>query len=672
MASDNTLANSQRDAIALDQEDIGIDRPGLHTEGASQRPHNETFQDVLARNMARRSFLLGAAASVPVLMTASTGLLPTEAKAAVVDGLSFTPIKPSKADRIIVPENYKSDVLIRWGDPLFADAPDFRPYHQSPAAQRQQFGYNCDFVGYFPLQGENRALLAVNHEYTSASDMIPNYVAGEKKAHVDIEIAAHGGSVVEIVRQAGSWSYVKNSSYNRRITGDTPMTITGPAAGHNLMKTSEDPTGRTALGMLNNCSGGKTPWGTWLTCEENFNQYFANNDQVTNAKIKAAHERYGMTTAATGRQWEKFYDRFDLVKEPKEPFRFGWVVEIDPYDKNFVPKKRTALGRVKHEAATCVLASDSRVVVYTGDDERFDYVYKFVSKGRYNPGNRKDNFDLLDHGTLYVAKFNDDGTGTWLPLTIDNPKLAAEFKDQGEILIKTRLAADVLGATAMDRPEDLQPNPINGKVYLTMTNNSARTTVVEDAGSAQANPRVPNFNGHIIELTEQRNNHAATKFTWNIFLLCGDPSIDLKTKKSELTPGLASNATFFAGYADADKLGKISCPDNITFDNRGNLWISTDGQPGSTDIGNVNDAVHAVPTTGPDRGYLRQFLSGPRGCEVCGPEFSTNGRTFFAAIQHPGEGGGVPNTVSKWPDGTGFARPSVVTVQHEDNRPVGA
>jgi secreted PhoX family phosphatase len=675
MTADNFQDGAERAPEIVDDEAAGIDRPGLHAAGGA-RPQNESFGDVLARNLARRSFLLGAAATVPVLMTASTiPSLVGEAEAAPgslgSERLKFTPIQPSQADRVIVPEGYDHSVVVRWGDPLFENAPDFRPASQTAETQSQQFGYNCDFVGFFPLNDNRSALLCVNHEYTSGADMFRGYVAGARKRETDVELAAHGGSVVEIRQADGVWSVVKSDRYNRRITAETPMRITGPAAGHRLMKTSEDPSGTRVNGMLNNCSGGKTPWGTWLTCEENFNQYFANNDLLEDEEVKAVHARYGVTPAATQRLWETFYDRFDVTKEPNEAFRFGWVVEIDPYDPTFVPRKRTALGRTKHEAAACVLTTDGRVVVYMGDDQQFDYVYKFVSKGRYNPGRRKDNFDLLDNGTLYVAKLEDDNTGRWIELSMKNKRLAKLFSSDGEILVKTRLAADAVGATAMDRPEDCQPNPVNGKVYLTMTNNTARTAVREDAGENQANPRVPNFGGHIIELTEERDDYAAETFKWEIFLLCGNPEIDLKTKKKQLEPGLAASATFFAGYADASKLGKVSAPDNISFDSRGNLWIATDGQPGNADIGNPNDALHVVPTEGPDRGYLRQFLSGPKGCEVCGAEFTPDEKTFFAAIQHPGEGGGFPNTVSRWPDKKPYARPAVISVRQVDGRKIG-
>jgi len=685
MKSTNTPDTSSH-VDSVDQEEAAIDRPGLHPETPNGRAHNETFQSVLGRNLARRSFLAGLTATVPALMAGSlmTSTRVEAGWATALDqkpgksgsNLSFQAIQASTVDDVIVPQDYEYSVVMRWGDPINLFSPAFDPTAQTAAKQRQQFGYNCDFLGFFPLLGaQTQALLCVNHEYTSGEDMFASYTPGASKEVADIEIAAHGGSVIAIelktVKGKSEWKPVLHSPFNRRITGETPMIVTGPAAGHPLLRTSADRTGRKVLGMFNNCAGGKTPWGTWLTCEENFNQYFANNSQVTDATIRAAHSRYGVSNGATGRRWENFYSRFNTVAEPNEPFRFGWVVEIDPQNPSFVPRKRTALGRMKHEGATIAIAKSGKVVAYTGDDQQFDYVYKFVSDGLYNERNRLANFDLLDKGTLYVAKLNDDGTGVWIPLTIENPVLQGKFADQGEILIKTRLAADAVGATAMDRPEDVEANPVTGKVYMAMTNNSSRTSIVADTGSALANPRVPNRNGHIIELIEDQGDHAATVFTWNVFLLCGDPSINLLTQTSQLTPGLPSSATYFGGYSDATKLGKIASPDNVAFDKAGNLWIATDGQPSSADIGRPNDAIHAVVTEGPERGYLRQFLSSPSGSEVCGPEFSDDGKTLFCAIQHPGEGGRVPNSISNWPDRKAYARPSVVAIRHKNGRPIG-
>ncbi len=683
MQRHDSQTKSRRELLRIDDGDREIARPGLIASEPGRAPQNEKFGSVMARYLERRTFLKGAAALVPAIAASRALLATSEAKANLGSTLTFEPLSPSTADQVIVPEDYDANVLICWGDPLFRNAPEFDPYNQTATAQRLQFGYNCDFIGYFPLGDKHdddddhhdhdkhdekkRALLCVNHEYTTGGDMIPGYVAGSSKQIADIELAAHGGSVVEIVLKKEGWKYKTNSRYNRRITGETPIAITGPAAGHRLMRTSADTRGRTVLGMLNNCSGGKTPWGTSLTCEENFNQYFANNSLVADADIKAAHTRYGLTSEASSRLWEKFYDRFDLAKEPNEPFRFGWVVEIDPYNPDFQPRKHTALGRLKHEAATVVVSKSGHAVVYTGDDQQFDYVYKFVSRGRVNERRDEANHDILEHGTLYVAKFYDDGTGEWLPLTISNPTLAGQFSSQGEILIKTRLAADALGATAMDRPEDIETNPVSGKVYVVLTNNTART----EARADEANPRAPNPNGHILEIEEHQADHAATIFRWDVFILCGDPMKELLTDPAAIVPPLASNATYFAGYGDAAKLGKVAAPDNIAFDRRGNLWIATDGQPSNADIGQPDDAIHAVPTAGPERGFLRQFLSGPKGAELCGPEFDEGDRTLFCSIQHPGEDGGIPDETSTWPDGDPIPRPSVVTVLHRDGARIG-
>ncbi|MGH2584087.1 MAG: PhoX family protein, partial [Dehalococcoidia bacterium] len=331
--------------------------------------------------------------------------------------LTFEQIQLGEEDMIAVPVGYASSVLIRWGDPLFADSPAFDPQQQTPEAQARQFGYNNDYIGFLPLpagsSGADRALLAVNHEYTNPELMFAGY-DDESPTHqqVDTELAAHGLSVVEIARQGGQWSVVVGSPQNRRITGETPIQITGPAAGHALLQTSEDPSGTRVRGTLNNCSAGKTPWGTILTCEENFNQYFANMNMMPDGDPrKAAHRRYGLTAEASERKWETFHRRFDLAQEPNEPFRFGWAVEVDPYDASSTPKKRTALGRFKHEATTFMVGPDGRVGVYMGDDERFDYVYKFVTARPMSRTDRTANADLLDSGTLYAATFNDDGTG---------------------------------------------------------------------------------------------------------------------------------------------------------------------------------------------------------------------------------------------------------------------
>lgn len=635
-------------------------------EEISNPTTNESFEEVMTRHLARRTFLKGAvAASTLLVLNQETAEAAAVAQTATP---SFAPVSLSTEDRIIVPYGYSAKPLVRWGDPLFPGTPAFNINNQTPEAQARQFGYNCDFL--FLLEFPNRpftaggtrgevGLLWVNHEYTNPELMFFNYSpATATKAQVDIELAAHGGTVVQIerVRRRGVFGapewVVSYSPYNRRITAETPIEITGPAAGHEWLKTSADPTGRQVRGMLNNCSGGRTPWNTIVTCEENFNQYFANNAKLPDSDSrKALHTRYGLPTGASERRWENFYDRFDISKEPNEPFRFGYAVEIDPFNPNATPKKRTALGRVKHEACTFVVAPDQRVVAYTGDDERFDYMYKFVTKGKFDPSRGAANGDLLDEGTLYVAKFSDDGTGEWLPLVAGQGALANWT--QAEICINTRGAGDAVGATKMDRPEDIETNPINGKVYCVMTNNTQRGTSGRPAAD-KANPRANNRHGHIIELTEAGNDPTATKFTWSIFMLCGDPNV-------------AADATYFAGWQGG--VSPLSSPDNITFDKAGNLWIATDGQINTF---RQNDGVYVVPTAGPERGYVRQLLSGVPGGETASLALSADNMYLFVSIQHPAEGSTLANPTSRFPDGE-VPRPSVVVVENAGgNRVIGS
>src|SRR5919109_2678128 len=462
---------------------------------------HDTFAAVLQSYMSRRTLLKGAMAS---LVLAYTSPLTRPSTAAGPEG--FTPLTHSTADKLLVPDGYQYHVIIRWGDPVLPDTPAFDPRAQEPAIQARQFGYNADFIGFLPLPAgsvnSERGLLVVNHEYTNAELMFADWDGKDEsktRTMVDIELAAHGLSVIEVQRDAkGGWSYVQNSPFNRRLTSETPIVLSGPAAGSHRLKTSHDPSGARVLGTLNNCSAGVTPWGTVLTAEENFQQYFGGSvEAITDQTVQALHKRYGVQDEYG---WGRHDERFDVTKEPHEPFRFGWVVEIDPYDPSSTPVKRTALGRFRHEAATTVITKDGRAVVYSGDDGRFEYLYKFVSTGRYDPGNRAANIGLLDAGTLYVAKFRDDGTGEWLPLVFGHGPLttANGFESQADVLIAARRAADLLKATKMDRPEDVEAHPKTGYVYVVMTNNTRRTPEQVD----KTNPRPENKHGHVIELAE--------------------------------------------------------------------------------------------------------------------------------------------------------------------------
>jgi secreted PhoX family phosphatase len=613
--------------------------------------------------LGRRDILKGVLAGATVATTGLAGAM--QAKAATT-GLTFRPITLTKGnDFVDVPAGYDVGLIIAWGNPVTPGAPDFDWTRQNGANQSQQFGYNCDMIAYFGFgdwksTNSRHGLMCVNHEYTDPVAMFPGYTAGNPtKDQVDAEIAAHGVSIIEIRERFKIWEYDANSRFNRRITGFTPCEITGPAAGDDLMKTKDDPTGTRVLGTLNNCAGGQTPWGTYLTAEENFNQYFANVNSMPNGVARTAHGRYGLPTGASGRRWENFYDRFDCAKEPNEAFRHGWIVEIDPYNPTAAPKKRTALGRAKFECASTVVTPNGQVVVYSGDDERFDYVYKFVTNGIFNPDNRAANMDLLDNGVRYVAKFNADGTGEWLPLVHGRGPLttANGWRNQADVCIRGRLAADALGATKMDRPEDVEVNPVTGIIYIACTNNTNRA-VGTNPGTDAANPRPANRWGHIIEIMEDGNDHTRTTFRWGIFMLCGDPDV-------------AAHGTYFAG-APREKVAPIAAPDMVMFDNQGNLWIGTDGM--ESPLG-WNDALYASVTEGPERGTLMPFLQVPVGAECCGPTLTPDNESLFVAIQHPGEGSTLADPISRWPYGTSDrgARPGVVFVKKAWGRgPIGS
>ncbi|MFJ1668301.1 PhoX family protein [Streptomyces bottropensis] len=655
---------------------------------------NAYVGDVIASALSRRSVMraaavvsvAGAAGTAVTLGTAAPAAAATTAESAeaartaaargknkAARGLRFTAVEPNTADTVTVPEGYEQNVVIRWGEPILRGAPAFDPENQTAKAQAGQFGYNNDFLALLPLQGErDRKLLVANHEYTDEILMFRGYdAANPTRDQVEVAWAAHGLSavVVEENRRTGKLTAVPRHQLNRRVTATTEFRLTGPAAGSDLLKTSADPTGRKVLGTLNNCSGGTTPWGTTLHGEENFNQYFANSSRPTD-------KRYGVGTGATERKWERFDKRFDVAQEPNEVHRFGYVVEFDPYDPASTPRKHTALGRFKHEAATIRLTSDGRPVVYSGDDERFDYFYKFVGSKRMKKGSsrsvREHNLSLLDEGTLYVARLTGDspaieidgtgklpadgefdGAGEWIPLATATAKGAVSHVDgmtADEVFVFTRLAGDKVGATKMDRPEDIEPNPVTGKVYVALTNNSNRG-VGSNAKADEANPRNANKHGHVLELTEHRNQPESTKFGWLLFLVAGDPE---------------DPATYFAGFPK-EHVSPISCPDNVAFDPHGNLWISTDGsQLGS------HDGLFGVATRGKRRGELKQFLTVPSGAETCGPIIQD--RRVLVAVQHPGEldGATVEKPRSTWPDGPGtYVRPAVVAVWRADGSDIG-
>ncbi len=617
---------------------------------------NAYFPDIAATALSRRSLLgAGAAAGLALTLASPAAAAPGKAGPGSLAFDAIAPV-PASVDALTVPPGYAWDALVRWGDPIVKGAPAFDVLAQTEASQAGQFGYNCDYLDLIPLDGERgtRAVLVANHEYTNESIMFPPTT---DPAQVDADkrtaIAAHGLSVVSLKRSRPGrpWRLDPSRKLNRRITGMTRFLVDGPVAGHDLLKTKDDPSGTVVLGTFNNCSGGTTPWGTVLSGEENFNQYFV-------AAATPQNSRYGIpsTVAADNRQWWTVEPRFDArtAGYENEVNRFGWVVEIDPMDPDSTPVKHTALGRFKHEAATIRIAPSGHVVAYSGDDERFDYIYKFVSRRTYDdsgtPAARRRNMTLLSDGDLFVAQFTGDspaseitgtgalptdgafdGSGTWLPLVQDGQSTVPGMS-VAEVLVFTRLAGDAVGATKMDRPEDVEVNPTTGHVYTALTNNTQRGV----AGSGrrapvdEANPRTGNRDGYVLELVEADNDPTRTTFSWNLLLVCG--------------PANTAGA-YFGGYQGP--VSPISCPDNVAFDSAGNLWISTDGQPGTIQLA---DALHKVTLTGPERGKVEQFLAVPRDAETCGPVIHDRDDMVFVCVQHPGENGTWAAQRSYFPD----------------------
>jgi secreted PhoX family phosphatase len=665
----NPITRAQRSDAA---EDTPAPRAAPAREAA-------TIGDVIAARMGRRDILKGALGFTAIAATVSPmALTAGRANAQATARFDFPELNAGVSVDHAVAEGFDADVLIRWGDPVVPGAPAFDPRAQTPDAQAQQFGYNNDYVGTVPHpeapEDPNRALMVVNHEYTNEELMFEGLGRQDRDAEfsgmteelVNIEMMAHGGSVIEISRGAdGKWSYDPSSRYNRRITPMTPMAVSGPAAGHPKMTTSADPTGREVLGTINNCAGGVTPWGTWLMAEENFHGYFkgpaeAVNEGMEDAPIDPLYARYGVPGGWY--DWGTYHSRFDTSQEPNEPNRFGWMVEVDPSDPTSTPIKRTTLGRFKHEGAHVAQTPDGRMAVFMGDDQRFDYVYRFVSAAAYDPANP--NPDILDEGTLSVARFDADGSMVWMPLIFGEGPLTEEngFDGQGDVLIQTRRAADLLGATPMDRPEDVEPNAERGTIYVMLTNNSRRKLGDENA----ANPRAENLFGHIVEITAPDMDFAADTMTWDIVVRCGDPSI-------------AEVGAVWNPATSED--GWFGMPDNCAVDAEGRLWISTDGN--DFERTGRTDGLWALETEGEGRGTGKHFYRVPVGAELCGPHFMDDQESLFLAVQHPGDGGdewpefGRTSTFedpsTRWPD---FAegmppRPSVVAVTRQGGGKIG-
>ncbi|WP_432731419.1 PhoX family protein [Variovorax sp. W6] len=608
----------------------------------------------------RRHFLLQSGSAAAVVALFGQGCASTLAPSPTRPGeaLGFTGVPASLRDGVVVPPEYEWQLLYPWGAPtgIAGRMPSFAPDAGNSAEdQAAQAGMHHDGMHFFALDtAGDRGLLVMNHEYTDEQLLHTDGVKEWTAAKVRKSLHAMGVSVIEIRRGDKGWQQVLPSPFARRVHGNTPMRIAGPAAGTQLMRTAANPAGDAVFGTFANCAMGVTPWGTYLTCEENFHGYFGGPKEAAR-NATPAQRRYGTVAGSQWVEYWRFEERFDLSRHPNEPHRFGWVVEIDPFDPTATPVKRTALGRKRQESATCTVAKDGRLVVYMGDDSRFEYIYKFVSRDRVRPGNdaaaRAANRHLLDEGTLYAARYDAGGRGKWLELTHGRDGLDAAhgFADQAEVLIHARLAGDVVGATKMDRPEWIAIHPQSGEVYVTLTNNSQRGDSGKPGPDA-ANPRAANLFGGILRWREDAGDAASTGFSWDHFALAGDPA----------QPG--SGARY--PTAGADMFG---APDGLHFDRGGLLWIQTDlsgqviGKPPYTSLGN-NQMLCADPASG----RIKRFLTGPNGCEITGCVVTPDRRTLFVNIQHPGEARDDGDTKhnSAWPDGSepGSARPRSATL----------
>jgi hypothetical protein len=613
---------------------------------SNNQSDNRTFTDILKSQRSRRQVLAGGFATAATVFFAGGiafaqngpggSAAQSLARARGHSLLNFAAVSVAEGSGpwpAISPE-YEWDVLIPWGEPLEPGGPAFN-WPPTAAAQAEQVGIGHDGMWFFPFRKRNSSgkrfdsnrhgLLVVNNEFGSNSHVLGKSDP-ESLSDVRVSQHAHGVTIVEIKKFGQKWQTV-GSKYSRRIHANSPMSFSGPTAGHELLQTIN---ANVPLGTLNNCAHGLTPWGTYLTCEENFDDYFGATNLNSSWIPTLTQQRYGFGEAGGGYGWYLFDRRFDL-SDPEyanEENRFGWVVEIDPMDPAQIPVKRTALGRMKHEGATVTTGRGGRLVVYMGDDEVFEYIYKFVSSDNWK-AMRARGENPLDHGTLYVARFNEDGSGEWLELSMNVPDLASAFPDMGALLVNTRAAGDIVGATPMDRPEWTAVAP-NGDVYCTLTNNGARMTA--DA----ANPLAPNADGHIIRWRDS-DRHVGTSFTWDIFLLAQD------THGTEDT---------------------FSDPDGIWSDPDGRLFIQTDG-------GQKDGLNNQMLVSDPETGDLRRLFTGVTNCEITGIAMTPNRRNMFINVQHPGDGDPTLTNFPAMQDGTTIPRDATIVIRRKNGGIVG-
>ena len=695
---------------------------------------NPSFDSVLSARLSRRSLLKGsmglAASSFFGISLAACGGGDSPAPADKVLKLDFTAVPKGLADAVVVPSGYTSSVLFRLGDPISASVGDYlNNGTDSGTSHALRAGDHHDAIQYFGMgaggvynpSASDRGLLAMNHEAISPLFVHangPTIVNNVRTVNDEVvkELNLHGVSIIEVTRTGSTFAYSKSSTYNRRITTNTEMVLSGPSAKTAAMITKYSTDGSRTRGTVNNCAHGYTPWGTYLTCEENWAGYFrrvtANDNAKRTVRELASFARYGV--AGNGRElWatvtatdpnDTTFSRWNTEKlgasaDGSDDFRnvsntYGWIVEIDPFNATSTPRKRTAMGRFSHEGAWLGPVVAGRPLVwYQGDDSRNEYIYKYVSTANWDAADAGRGLaagdKYLDDGKLYVAKFNADGTGTWLELRlgvngITSANSTYAFADQADVILNSRLAADAAGATKMDRPEWGAVNPKNGEVYMTLTNNNStlRTLASTDA----ANPRFYNDprttgtaqrgnpNGHIIRWAEDGGNVASTSFKWDIFLFGSRSTSDAKNIN---VSGLTAN-------------NDLSSPDGLWFGSSGLLWIQTDdgaytdvtncmllaaipgkvGDGGKQTIVNTDAAATKSVDTyvgaqlGDDK--LRRFLVGPKDCEITGITETPDRKAIFVNIQHPGEDTTAANFAagtfnSTWPGG-GTSRPRSATI----------
>ncbi|MFV0332999.1 MAG: PhoX family protein [Tropicimonas sp.] len=610
------------------------------------RPTESDFDRVVEAAISRRGFLGGVLAFGSGAMTFGAGALTSASPArAQSAAFPFKPIGIATDFDIHVPEGYQWKPLVKWGQALWSDADGaWSPETGVPVAMSDRvFGENTDGMDLFVVDG--REVIAVNSEYANPELNLPAASGGMARSAGEVTLLKNlqGVTVMEIADSGNGYQVVLDSPFNRRITHETPMSVDGPAAGSALLRTLADPAGMSPVGTMNNCGAGRTLWGTYLTCEENFNGYFGTTDTSEAGRQRSeAEKRYGI--GGEGRYaYERFDSRYDLSKEPNEPNRHGWVTEIDPADASSTPVKHTALGRFKHENAEMVQAADGRIVVYMGDDERGEFIYKYVSNASWTEG--QPTGGLLSDGTLYVASFNDDQTGEWLALTPETTGMTMD-----EILVFARMAGSKVGATTMDRPEWISCHPARAEAYCSLTNNARRGLKPNAGGDAMPvggpNPREANEYGQIVRWRPGNGDHGAIDFTWDLYVMAGNPAV---------------HDDAYAGSPNVNAGNMFNSPDGMAFDSSGMLWIQTDGDDSNEDdfagMGNNQMLIG-----NPDTGDIARFLTAPKGAEVTGLCWSADRRVAFVGIQHPG---------GSWPDGVGKPRSSVIAVWRQDGAIVG-